>query len=309
MSNYTYSIITPHFKSCDLLKRMITSVPDREDIQLIVVDDNSFNDKDKIKEILGLELLSRIELYYNPSSVHGAGRCRNEGLEHAKGKWVLFIDADDYLTKDAFSIIDRFACRSEDIIYFSPDSLKEPENTGGNRHKTYKKLINEYLNGKQSEEVLKYRLHGPWSKLIRRELIEKYHIRFDTCCWSEDVMFSVRTAYYAKKIDACADTIYIITERENSLTSNVSPYKYQVEVWVYVRKYLFLKKRINEDVFKRVTEWPGGKLIRAITGGYGYRMVKFIRELYRKNNISVSISDIKKEYVLESLDFLRQKKP
>ena len=38
---YRYTIIIPHYKIIDLLGRALSSIPDREDIQIIVVDDNS----------------------------------------------------------------------------------------------------------------------------------------------------------------------------------------------------------------------------------------------------------------------------
>ena len=304
MSEYTYSIITAHYNNPELLKEMLASIPHRSDIQLIVVDDNSFEDPEELKLRLGSEVLGRIELYYNPTPVHGAGRCRNEGIRHAKGKWILFADSDDYLTDDAFDILDRYRDAQEDIIYFIPHALVLPEKTEGSRHKTYEKLIREYLDDESAEDMVRYRLYAPWSKLMRRELLEKHHVRFDTCCWSEDVMFSVKAAYYADKISACEDTVYIVTQREGSLTSHVSPYKYQVSVWVYVREYLFLKKRLDEKTFKKVAEWPGGKIVRALMGGYGWPMVRYILKLYKKYGIKISLKDIGGEYIKNSLSFL-----
>ena len=190
------------------------------------------------------------------------------------------------------------------IIYFIPRSVVLPDETEGSRHRTYEKLIRKYLDDPSAEDMVRYRLYAPWSKLIRRELLDKLHIRFDTCCWSEDVMFSVKAAYYADKIAACADPVYVITQREGSLTSHVSPYKYQVSVWVYVREYLFLKKRLDEDTFKKVAEWPGGKIVRALMGHYGWPMVRYILKLYKKYGIKISIKDIGGEYLKSSLDFL-----
>ena len=304
--DFTYSVITAHYDNVSLLKEMLKTIPERSDIQLIVVDDNSYEDPGMLKRELGEDVLKRIELYYNPYPVHGAGRCRNEGLEHAKGKWVLFVDSDDALSDNAFEVLDRYRDAEEDIIYFIPWSLVMPGLEEGSRHKTYEKVIREYLADPSKEDLVRYKLYAPWSKLIRREMLEKNKVRFDTCCWSEDVMFSVKAAYNAKSIAACEEKIYCITEREGSLTSHVSPHKYQVSVWVYAREYMYLKKRLDEETFKKVAEWPGGKIIRAVMGGYGFPMVKYILKLYRKYGIKVDIRDIGAEYIKSSLDFLRR---
>ncbi len=308
MSEYTYSIITAHYNTPELLKEMLDSIPDRRDIQLIVVDDNSFDDPCELESELGSEVMGRIELYHNPSDVHGAGRCRNEGLSHAKGKWVLFVDADDILTENAFEILDRYKDAAEDIVYFVPQSLVLPDMTEGSRHRTYEKLIKEYLKDPSAEDMVRYRLYAPWSKLIRRELLDKLKIRFDSSCWSEDVMFSVKAAYYADKIAACADPVYIITQRQQSLTTHVSAYKYQVSVWVYVREYLFLKDRLDEETFKKVAEWPGGKIVRALMGGYGLPMVRYILRLYKKYGIEIKLKDMGSEYIKSSLEFLANRR-
>ena len=88
MVNYTF--IIPHKDCLTLLKRCIASIPVRDDIQIIVVDDHSNHE---IQDFNSLP--SRIELF-RLVDYHGAGAARNEGLLHARGKWILFADCDDY---------------------------------------------------------------------------------------------------------------------------------------------------------------------------------------------------------------------
>ena len=88
---FSYTIIIPHKNCPDLLKRCVDSIPVRDDVQIIVVDDNSDEDKKPSIERKGMEVV-----LLDASSSKGAGRARNVGLKHAKGKWLLFADADDY---------------------------------------------------------------------------------------------------------------------------------------------------------------------------------------------------------------------
>ena len=94
-----YSFIIPHHNCPNLLYRLLDTIPQREDIEIIVVDDNS--DADKVP------LINRndVQLFLIPASESkGAGHARNIGLDHAKGKWLLFADSDDYYEKNVISV-------------------------------------------------------------------------------------------------------------------------------------------------------------------------------------------------------------
>ena len=88
MSTITYSFIIPHKNCPDLLQRCVNSIPRRDDVQIIVVDDDSdptivnwnefqFDDDKCIELVL-------------TKGGQGAGAARNEGLKRAVGKWILF---------------------------------------------------------------------------------------------------------------------------------------------------------------------------------------------------------------------------
>ena len=114
--NPTFSIIIPHKEIPDLLMRCLKSIPVSEDIQVIVVDDNSTGADtylDKYPE------LSRPYLeFVRTTKGGGAGYARNVGLEHAKGKWILFADADDFFVDDMYGIICSYADSEADVIFF-----------------------------------------------------------------------------------------------------------------------------------------------------------------------------------------------
>ena len=89
----TFSIIIPHKEIPDLLMRCLQSIPVSEDIQVIVVDDNSA-DADTYLERYP-ELLRPYLEFIRTTKGGGAGYARNVGLEHDKGRWLLCADADE----------------------------------------------------------------------------------------------------------------------------------------------------------------------------------------------------------------------
>ena len=94
--NINYSFIIPHKNCPDLLQRCVDSIPERDDVQIIVVDDNSdSNKKPALKERKNLQII-----LLDAAQSKGAGRARNVGLEHAKGKWLVFSDSDDFFVNN-----------------------------------------------------------------------------------------------------------------------------------------------------------------------------------------------------------------
>ena len=216
MSQPVFTIIIPHYNIPELLVRCINSIPVRKDIQVIVVDDCSPN-ADKYKKTY--PELSRPHLeYYRTPQGGSAGRARNVGIEHAKGKWLTFIDADDLLTNNAESLLEKYKDKTEDVLYFQSKSVMCDDLTklSGRNIFTYN-FEHYFKTGK--EQTLRLEFDAPWGKLIKKSLIDKYQIRFDQVLYSNDTYFSAAIGVYAKSIFVPKEILYIVTERTGSLTS------------------------------------------------------------------------------------------
>lgn len=213
---YNYTIIIPHYNIPALLRRCINSIPVREDIQIIVVDDCSPNTNDLVKLISELKQY-HIEYYSTPVG-GSAGRARNVGIEHAKGKWVTFVDADDLLSTDCNKLLnDNINCDA-DVMFFPSTSvmcddisIKSDRNIFDYHFKEYFRSGNEF--------PLRFEFDAPWGKFVKKSLIDKYNIRFDEIRYSNDTFFSACIGQYAGKIHVSKDVLYIVTERPGSLTS------------------------------------------------------------------------------------------
>ena len=102
-----------------MLKRCINSIPRRDDIQIIIVDDNSSSDVVDFEQFPDLD--RKVDLIFNKKQ-GGAGLARNKGLEIAKGDWILFADADDFFAEDAFVLFDKYCLSDFDVIHYKHDS-------------------------------------------------------------------------------------------------------------------------------------------------------------------------------------------
>ena len=218
MMNPQFSIIIPHKDIPDLLMRCLESIPISEDIQIVVVDDNS-SDADTYLE--RYPELSRPYLeFIRTTKGGGAGYARNVGLEHAKGKWLLFADADDFFVEDMYDIISSYIDSEADVIFFKKKSvLSENTSIKADRCAYINQYIDQYLSD-GDEWPIRYNMNVPWGKMVRRELISKNNIRFDEVKYSNDVYFSLLVGYYAGTIEAINRVLYVVTSRSDSLTAD-----------------------------------------------------------------------------------------
>ena len=212
----TYSIIIPHKGIPDLLMRCLRSIPVSADIQVIVVDDNS-TDADTYLE--RFPELSRPYLeFIRTKTGGGAGYARNVGLDRAKGKWLLFADADDFYVDDMYDIITTYAESDADVIYFQKQAVYSDDiNRKSPRSGYIDKIMDIYL--KTGDELpVRTRYNVPWGKMIKKSLVENHHIRFEEIKYSNDILFSVHVGCLAKKIEAIDTVLYVVTSHEGSAT-------------------------------------------------------------------------------------------
>ena len=217
MNVINYSIIIPHYNIPDLLLRCLKSIPVREDIQVIVVDDCSPNADRYLKDY---PELSRPYLeYYSTPQGGSAGRARNVGLDYAKGKWLIFLDADDLLSDDAEQILDETINRPEDLIFYNTICVMSDDLSKKSDRNFYSHFFEEYEET-HDDRYFRYSFHSLWGKVIKREFVKSHKFRFDETRYSNDTYFSTVTGHFAQQIAIINRPLFIVTERSGSLASS-----------------------------------------------------------------------------------------
>ena len=95
------SVIIPLYNAEIYIKEALDSLLAQKgiDIEIIVVDDESQDNS--------AEIVKKYPVHYYKKTNGGASSARNYGLKHASGKYIMFLDADDYLKDE----IGRASCR------------------------------------------------------------------------------------------------------------------------------------------------------------------------------------------------------
>jgi glycosyltransferase involved in cell wall biosynthesis len=222
MSDYfTFSIIIPHKNTPELLRRCLASIPRCEDIQIIIVDDNSDSAKVDFEHFPGLGE-AHTEVYLTKEG-KGAGYARNIGLNHAKGTWLLFADADDFFTENAFETLFKYIDSSHDIIYFKTRSCYSDTYEPAKRDERFNQFIDDFIkHDKDAKNMMRYKWQVPWGKMIKRELLIRKNIKFDEVIASNDAMFSLLIGNFAASIGGINHILYCVTVNRGSLTNSMS---------------------------------------------------------------------------------------
>ncbi len=289
MANIIYSIIIPHFNDLEGLRELLKSIPMRDDLEIIVVDDNSFPESDDVNKLVATFDQHNIFLLFNKKDKRGAGGCRNIGIENSIGRWLIFSDSDDYFTEEAFDAFDTYKESEADIIYFHMTSINLPERTKGTRHIQYETILDRYLRKKNrvNELGVRYNFPSPCAKMVRRSMVMNNHLRYDDIRWSNDDMFSTMCGYYAKEVAVSEKVVYCATRQNGTITTLKNTEAFKTSIDVYIRKLLFIKERLPYTEFRKTIRWPGNKFILSYINGYDKEIRRYIYNQYRRNGVSI----------------------
>lgn len=273
-----YSIIIPHYNTPTLLARCIESIPHRNDIQIIVVDDCSSQEHQKKLKVLTYSY-NYVQFIFS-SKNGGAGAARNIGLTYAKGEWILFADADDFFLEDAFCVFDQYKNNPNDAILFGNKSISSANkiNTRGN---FINANIDNYKKNLLSAQLAYLCTWVPWAKMVKHNYIREHHFEFEETKYGNDVFWTTQIAANTEKIAIYQQPVYAITQENNTLTTNrnIEAFRARYNVTKKANQYL---EKINKSFLKQPTTLGFAAWAREI-GILFY--LKFLYEAIKQNLI------------------------
>jgi len=204
------SIIMPYFNKKKYVRYSVLSVLNQtfKNFELIIVYDNKTNNELKfINKIKKLD--KRIKVIKNKANI-GAGLSRNVGIDHAKGVYLAFLDADDLWHKNKlFEQIKFMRKKNIDISHTSYEIIDDDLAIRGTRQAklmNYKKLI-------KSCDI------GLSTVIIKKSLIK--NLRFPNLETKEDYVLWLEIAKKGKIIYALNSKLSQWRKSNNSLSSSV----------------------------------------------------------------------------------------
>lgn len=270
------SIIIPVYNAENYLCRCIESCIRQTivNIEVIVINDGS---TDKSGEILNefSDRDSRIKVFHRENS--GVSVARNFGIGQAKGEWITFVDADDYIAsryledfgfdpQTGFPVftIDKKTLIYQGIFYSDGENISS--------HFLYSDCDSINNDSVIIEKNMLFMDGCPCAKLFNRKVLVENKIRFDNLLsLHEDHIFVYTYLQYAERIitKSAQNYFYIINQNPNSLTKRkVDPVKLIRAgcLLIHQNKRLFVKyKGIKKSIQKKfITHYGMNQLFRSI---------------------------------------------
>lgn len=231
--SFTYSVAIPHYNSAKLLRRMLSSIPERDDIQIIVVDDGS--------DASELECLSKLrhknlDIVFLPAN-KGGGYARNEGLKRALGKWYISVDADDFFSENAFDVFDKYKDEDIDCLYFCIQCI-DAETRKVTRELKSDIMVRKFLNSPsdKTEKLLRYHNTESWNKLVSMKFIMDNAIHYEMCRVNIDVLYALSIGLRVQKYKVIPDKLYYFTENPTSITHKKRSLEREFLFFIQVQK-------------------------------------------------------------------------
>lgn len=221
------SIIVPAYNCESYITECISSLQNQniQAVEILVIDDGS---KDRTPEILDqlAKQDNRISVYHVNNG--GPSKARNIGLDNAKGEWILFVDADDWVDKDILSNLDLNIATAPDIIFFGfkrcyDNGILEKccpveEKASIDCYTTFEQLTT-LFNSK--DEFFGYSVN----KIYKRQIIEEHKIRFkEGLHVREDEVFALDYCIYIHSVQTLSCAPYNYRIISTSLSHNVRSY-------------------------------------------------------------------------------------
>lgn len=317
------SIIIPAYNVENYIERCVQSCIAQtfKNIEIIIVNDGS---TDKTLNILYKlkDKDNRIVIINQKNS--GSMEARKSGWKIARGKYILFVDGDDYINKNTIEVLYKNASENDyDIVCYKffieyKNGIREKESENQIKRNKQDKLIKLLFEGKIN--------HNMWSKLIKKDFVVKNNIEFPSdFSYGEDMAFVYTLSMYNPKFNILNEYLYNYCKREGSLDSGINEktseilkalmfiekqmkknniynkYKEEFEYLSFVQAYYTRKDYIfnNKDYISK-TLFKNWKILKIKINIYNNR---FYKNLYKnESRIAIFIEEVcKNSYYLGRL--------
>lgn len=303
------SIIIPVYNVENYLEECLESVYNLKiDKEIILINDASTDSsveiinkyKKKYQEITKLKDIKKNS---------GLSSSRNTGLEMAEGKYIFFLDSDDFILTEEFELFFGKAKKMDLDILTSDVCIYYDENKKiyENRKELFKDV--EVTSGIDFFEKINERCSHKvevWRNIYKREFLLENNLKFVLNLLHEDILFSFKALYFAKKVCYSSEVFYMYRQREGSIMKSKNEKNYRNSLYIINEICDLVKdKKMNglanyliKDLYYiyRKTKKTNKKILNKVLN-----LGDIERKLSRKKNILKIVSFFKKD-LLATID-------
>lgn len=213
------SVIIPIYNVEKYVEKCIYSIINNNlkstDYEIIVVDDES---KDTSLKIVNQISESHLNIKIISQKNKGLGGARNTGIQNSIGKFILFLDSDDWILPHSLQqIVDIALLNDLEILEFGAQGISEKGVISYTKSTTSE---NQILSGTTYYNKIRY-MDSACNKLYNRNFLVNNNLFFLEKIFIEDYEFNTRTFLIAQKVMAISTIAAHFLQSENSITRNL----------------------------------------------------------------------------------------
>lgn len=229
------SIVVPVYNAQDYIVECLDSIANQsmKDFEVLLIDDGSTDRSGEICDDYAKKD-SRFRVFHK--SNQGVSAARNTGIRHSGGKYIAFVDADDYLAPDAYERMTRNAEETKASqavcsFYYVCDGVLTEKRTYFENTILEKDQVEEinramaFSGGSDERTAL---LSSPCNKLYLRKIIAEHEILFEEGInYGEDLLFNIYFYRFAEKVSFLDSSLYYRRIINDSLSNTYREKRFQ----------------------------------------------------------------------------------
>lgn len=280
-----------------------------QNIEIICIDDGSTDSSFRILQHYA-QKDSRIKILTQKNQ--GAAIARNLGLSIAKGKYVIFLDSDDYFEPDLIEVsIAQAEKFKADMVIFKAeafDDLTGKTSPLNDRISSLKEYQNKTFCYKDMpKDILNSFLIAPWNKLYRKSFLDKYGFQFQNVKRTNDLLFTSQTLVMAEKIILLDKVlVHYRTGQTKNLQSGNSKTPLDFYKALYELKRYLDEKNLYEKVCKSYIKMVLDVIFYNLNSINSNEQIKELMQFFKQKGFkNLGVTDYEKLYKISLLGYLQ----
>ena len=305
------SVIIPMYNAARFIRRTMESLlyQTMRDFEVVVVDDCSTDNSVEIVESFAERFDGRLHLVKLPKNNGMPCLPRNVGIQFARGKYITFMDNDDFYAKTALEELTTLAEKYQaEVVHTDTFFLLEGENINICKRQRLPVVSNPVFETRDFAQRIRQWINRgynwePYTMFCRRDFIVSKQINFPKLKAYEDMIFSFAILCFAEKFLRVPNLTYIYQKRSDSLSCEdftETSERFCKYIKVLNDGFNFLAKIMASiPFFEKNPEYR-----YAVLNFYFNDVLESIRPLYLKNNPFMFVDLMKRELQSYNEDFV-----
>ncbi|SEC31426.1 CDP-glycerol glycerophosphotransferase [Streptomyces sp. 2224.1] len=290
------SVVVIVYNDADRLPTAVQSVLDQtlRDVEVVIVDDCSTDRSFEVAQRLAADHPGRARAFQLPENSGGCGEPRNAGIQHTRGRYVMFLDSDDVLEPNACrNMLEAAEKTGADIV--SGQCVRLHVDTRNKKRDEWYSWL--YSTTRTIDSVTEFPDLFVWdtlstNKCYRREFLMAHNLRFAKGLFYEDLLFIADAYLAAERITLIPNQVYFWNVYTQGAVKSVTNRRHEMRNYVHR---LEVHKRIDAMLAERgLTEMKLAKDIKFLK----HDLVLHLRDLpFRDEAYRREFAELSREYL------------